>query len=66
MRSGTQQFSSKRETVPASETTIKGGEAGRNDSDDSLLSALNIQVRKDLNVESQHNSITIDTHPRNW
>jgi hypothetical protein len=63
---GRTQLSSGKDVVPASETTIKAHEAGRNDSDDSLLGGLNIHVRKDLTVESQKNSVMVDSHPKNW
>ena len=63
---GRTQLSSGKDVIPASETTIKAYEAGRNDSDDSLLGGLNIHVRKDLSVERQTDNVVVDSHLKNW
>jgi hypothetical protein len=55
-----------KDVIAASETTIRAHRGNRNESDDSLLDGLSIHVRKELNVESKNDNVTIESHPRNW
>lgn len=66
MMRGRTQLSSGKDIVPASQTTIKARSNDRNDSDDSLLDGLRIQVHKELNIESKNENILIESHPKNW
>lgn len=66
MMRGRTQLSSGKDIVPASQTIIKAHSNDRNDSDDSLLDGLSIQVHKELNIESKNENILIESHPKNW